>query len=103
TASKYVARVGRGRRSRAIVDARAVEFGQELVLVVRESFAGMKVGVKAADERFVVGAQAGDDGREARFHLPGILGLEVIVEQNDGGERKRLGGKILQPLLHVVV
>src|SRR5215472_381434 len=103
TAREYAARGGRGRRSPAIVDARAAQFGQQLVLVVRESFAGVKVGVKAADERFVVDAQTGDDGREARFHLPGILGFEVIVEQNDGGERKRLGGKILQALLHVVV
>src|SRR5260370_41624462 len=80
-----------------------MEFGEKLVLIASEAFAGMKIHVEAADEGFVVAAEAGNDGGQAGFDLLGVLGLEVVVEENHDGGRKSFGGEKFQALLDVVV
>ena len=91
------------RGSAAFVDARPVEFGEQFVLIAGEPFAGMEVGVETADEGFIVGAEAGDDRREAGLDLLGVLGLEIVVQEDYGGEGKCFSGEVFEALLNVVV
>src|SRR5215467_9050411 len=93
----------RRRRGAAVVDSRPVQLGEELVLIAGKAFARMKVHIEAANEGFVAGAEPRYNSREARFHLPGVLRFQIVVQQDDRGEGERFRGKIFHPLLHLVV
>src|SRR5258708_38469615 len=63
----------------------------------------MEIGIEAADKSFVVGAESGDDGRQAGFDLLGLLGEKGVIEQHDGGKREGLGREKFDTLLDGVV
>lgn len=95
--------VRRGNVGAIGAEAGAVKLGEKLVLIASEAFAGMEIAVEAADEGFVIGAESGDDGRKAGFNLLSIFGLEIVIEEDNDGERESFGGKEFEALFDVVV
>src|SRR6201984_2020557 len=63
----------------------------------------MKVHVEAADESFVIAAEAAEDGGEAGLNLLGVFGFEVVVEQDDNRERESFRGEKFEALFDVVI
>jgi hypothetical protein len=63
----------------------------------------MEVAVKAADESFVIAAEAAENGGEAGLDLLGIFGFEVVVKQDDDGEREGFRGEKFQALFDTVI
>src|ERR1700676_3736516 len=59
--------------------------------------------IEAAEERFVFRAHAADNGVETRLHLRGVFVFEVVVDEDDHGERERFGGEDLDALFDVVL
>ena len=84
-------------------EAGAVEFGDQFILVTGETLARVKVGVEAADEGFIVGTESGNDRGKAGFELLGVLGFQIVVEEDDGRKRESFCGEKLDTLLDVVV
>lgn len=80
-----------------------MKFGEEFILIAGKTFAGMKITVETADEGFVIVAEAGNDGRQAGFDLLGVFGLEIVVEEDDDGERECFGGEKFEALFDVVI
>ena len=80
-----------------------MQFGEEFVLIPSEALTRVKVGIEAADESFIIGAQSRNDGGDTRFDLFGVLRFEVVVEQDDYGQRKGFGREKLDALFDVVV
>ncbi len=98
-------RDGRARRSRGgfLVQARPFQLREQLVLVAEETFAGMKALVETADPSFIVQTQTGNNGTKTLFYLPGIPGIQVVINQHDHGNRNRLGNKGSDFLLDVIL
>jgi len=57
-----------------------MQFGEQFVLIASKSLARMKIGIETADERFIIGAKAGNDVGEARFDLLSVLCFVVFLE-----------------------
>ncbi len=70
-----------------------MQFGDEFILILGEAFARIEELIEATDKRFVAGAQTSDDRTETGLDLSGIFTLEVVVDQDDHGKRKRVGSK----------
>ena len=64
---------------------RALQLGEEFVLVADETLAWVEELVKAAYPGFIVQAQAGNNGTKAVRNLLGILGFQVVVDEHDHG------------------
>lgn len=80
-----------------------MQLGEEFILVACEALAGMKVAVEAADESFVIAAEAAENGGEAGLDLLRVFGFEVIIEQDDDGEREGFRGEKFQALFDVII
>src|SRR5215475_4673881 len=81
----------------------ALEFRDQAVLVFAEAFPFVEKLVEAADEGFVAGAEAANDGDETWFDLLLVLAFEIVVDQDDQGERHGLDGKAGDLLLDIVL
>jgi hypothetical protein len=80
-----------------------LELGPEFVEIAREGFAGIKVEVETAHQGFVVGADSSSDGAERGGHLGGVLGLEVVIDEDDERKRESFGGEDVDGLFDVLV
>lgn len=113
--------IHRSTRSGLVVDRRAIEgtagrrsgggrgdfgtakFGDKFVLIPGETLTFVEGLVEAADEGFVIGAEAADDGTKTGLDLAGVFGLEVIVNENDQRERESLDGEVENLLFDIVL
>src|SRR5215471_9786094 len=80
-----------------------MQLSEQLVLILDEALPRMKIGIEAADKRFVVGTESGNNGGEAGLDLAGLLSSEVVVQQDHRGDRESLGGEKFDALLDIVV
>ena len=62
----------------------------------------MNVGVEAADKSFVAGAQTRNDGIEALRHLASVFPVQIVVNEQHQGQRKRVRAESNDPLFDVV-
>src|ERR1700731_3005883 len=59
--------------------------------------------IEAAGDGFVFGAEAADNRVQAGLHVIGVFVLQVVVDEDDHGERKGLGGEDVDALLDVIL
>src|SRR5256886_2526713 len=96
---------GRARRSRGggAVQARSLQFRKQLVLVAEEAFARVKALVEAANPGFISQTQSGNNRAETWLYLPGVPGIQVVINQHNHGDGNRLGNKGSDFLLDVIL
>src|SRR5208283_2110568 len=90
---------GRGGLGR---DVLAAQFGDELVLIACEAVTFMKILVKGANESLVAGAHPPNECAQAGLDLVSVLAFQVVVNQDDHGDRIGFGGKRGDLLLDIV-
>src|SRR5208283_1829280 len=91
---------GRGGLGR---DVLAAQFGDELVLIACEAVTFMKILVKGANKSLVAGAHPPNDCAQAGLDLVSVLAFQVVVNQDDHGDRIGFGGKRGDLLLDIVI
>jgi len=74
------------------IKASAVQFGEEFVLIPSKTLTKDEtLESKRQTKASIIGAKSRNDGGETRFDLFSVLRFEVVVEQDDYGQRKGFG------------
>src|SRR6267143_2048809 len=85
-----------------LVEMRALQLGEEFVLVAGKSFARVEELVKAAYPGLIVLAQPANNGNKTFPDLLGVLGFQVVVDQHDHGNGDHIRSEKGDFLLDVV-
>src|SRR6266403_101915 len=85
-----------------LVEMRALQLGEQFVLVADETLARVEELVKAAYPGFIVEAQAGNNGTKAVPNLLGVLGFQIVVDEHDHGNGNHIRPEGGDSLLDVV-
>src|ERR1700674_4717122 len=81
---------------------RALQFGEEFVLVADETLARVEELVKAAYPGFIGETQAGNNGPKAIPNLLGIPGFQIVVDEHDHGNGNHIRSEGGNSLFDVV-
>ena len=95
-------RSAHGRAAIMRMEVETLELGEQQIVVERKFRDGIGKLIVRDDGHFVVGPESARDRGQALLHRVGGLDREIVVNQYDGGERIRVGGKENNLLFHVV-
>src|SRR5271155_555543 len=84
------------------MEVQALELREEEIVVERKFRYGVGKLIVGYQRHFIVRPESTGDCSQAFLHLVGRFYREIVINQHDGGERVRVGGKVNNLLFNVV-